>query len=87
MKIIYAHNENHLNLKPEIPFYERKFKKKMELKKIENGRVAKKDVFQPKDVLNVINTSYILLYFDLYLLLWFIQRFNLNHRTMITLKR
>jgi hypothetical protein len=87
MKIIYAHNENHLNLKPLILLHERKFKKKIELKKNENGKVATKDVLQPKDVLNVINTPYISLYFDLYLLLWFKQRFKLNHIIMITLKQ
>jgi hypothetical protein len=54
MKIMYAHNENHFNLKYHfVKEYSRK-------KKL---WVATKDFFQPRDVLNVINTPYIMFYF------------------------
>jgi hypothetical protein len=84
MTIMNAHTKNHLNLK--YHFMKQNSRNKMELKRNKNGIVSTKVVLQPRDVLHVINTLYISFYFDLYLLLWFRQRFKFNHRTMITLK-
>jgi hypothetical protein len=60
MKIIYAHNENHLNFK--YHFMKENSRKKWKKLKLK-FRVAKKDLLQPKDVLNVINAPYIMFYF------------------------
>ena len=74
---MYAHNENHFNLKYH---FMKEYSRKKKL------TVATKDFFQPRDVLNVINTPYIMFYFTC-TYLWFRQRFKFNHGPMITLKR
>ncbi len=54
IKIMYAHNENHFNLKYH---FMKEYSRKKKL------RVATKDFFQLRDVLNVINRPYIIFYF------------------------
>ncbi len=54
MKIMYAHNENHFELKYH---FMKEYSRKKKL------RVATKDFFQPRNVLHVINTPYIMFYF------------------------